>query len=461
MTREGAPLPPSAARRSPFRGRLHGRDGACQDTLSIMRALIVSTSERVGGAAVAAGRLMGALASSGVGVRMLVRDRQSKDGRVLEVDGGPFRMRHFLLERLGVFCLLGLRRKRLFEVDIANTGFDITGLDAFREADVVHIHWVNQGMLSLRGLGKVLSSGKPVVWTMHDMWPFTGVCHYALGCGKYLSGCSRCPLLPSGGPFGDASRRVWEAKRALYGGTNRIRFVACSEWLASEAGRSALLSGQDVTAIPNPIDTSVFSPGDRKAARAALGLPPDMNVILFAAQRATNPIKGMPHLVEACRRMAGSHPETLGTTAVAILGGRGSELSGNFPYPAFPLGYVGDTARVVEAYRAADAFVVPSLMDNLPNTVMEALACGLPCVGFDVGGIPEMIDHRRNGYVAARGDAGDLAEGIHWTLFIADRAALRREAVAKVESSYSGASVAGRYAAVYERAMGAAGRARP
>lgn len=417
-----------------------------------MRVLIVNTSEKTGGAAVAARRLMDALNNNGVKARMLVRDKETD---CITVAGLPRTWRRrwsFLWERLVIYVHTHFSRNHLFEIDIANTGTDITGTREFREADVIHLHWINQGMLSLRDIRRILDSGKPVVWTMHDMWPATAICHYALGCAAFKSRCRHCRLLPGHGGDSDLAARTWLRKQRMLQDRN-ISYVACSRWLENEAKKSALLAGQAVTSIPNPIDTNVFCPADRGEARQRTGLPRGKRIILFVSQRVTNVIKGMDFLVEACAKLAAEHPEMRDDTAVALLGGHAEEVAGRLPFETFPLGYVSDERRIVSIYNAVDVFVLPSLSDNLPNTIMEAMACGVPCVGFKVGGIPEMIDHRRNGYVAAYRDAAALAGGIYWALREAEPATVRVEALRKVASAYSQRSVALKYIEVYNNAL--------
>jgi len=417
-----------------------------------MRILIVNTSERTGGAAVAAHRLMEALHNNGVKAKMLVREKESDSLTVCELPGRHRAQWHFLWERLVIWFHLHLRRARLFEIDIANCGTDITHLPEFQEANVIHLHWINQGMLSLQDIRRILKTGKPVVWTMHDMWPATAICHLTMDCQSYQSGCHHCQLLPGGGSKNDLSARVWSRKQQMLAG-HRISFVACSQWLAGDARKSGLLQGQRVTSIPNPIDTRIFRPGDQKAARRELGLPVDGKVILFASQRVTNPNKGMSYLVEACRLLATQHPDAASDISVAILGGHAEEITGQLPFRTFPLGYVSDQRRIVAAYRASDVFVLPSLSENLPNTIMESMACGVPSVGFRVGGIPEEIDHCENGYVANYRDAADLAAGIWWTLYQSDHRQASEACLRKVAHHYSQQSVANRYIEVYEAAM--------
>ena len=161
-----------------------------------MKVLIVNTSERTGGAAVAANRLMKALNNNGVKAKMLVRDKETDSLTVAQLPKSPMKQWNFLWERLLVFLHLHLSKHHLFEIDIANAGTDITKLREFQEADLIHLHWINQGMLSLSGIRKILRSGKPVVWTMHDIWPATAICHVTLGCRRFTTGCCNCRLLP-------------------------------------------------------------------------------------------------------------------------------------------------------------------------------------------------------------------------------------------------------------------------
>jgi glycosyltransferase involved in cell wall biosynthesis len=417
-----------------------------------MRVLIVNTSERAGGAAVAANRLMDALNNHGVKAKMLVRDKETDDICVVGLKRKISKRWHFLWERLVIFCHLHFKRDHLFELDIANSGTDITKLREFKEADVIHLHWVNQGMLSLSGIRKILRSGKPVVWTMHDIWPATAICHLTLGCASFRTSCRRCKYLPGRGSDSDLSSVVWRRKQQMLTEGN-ITFVACSKWLEQEAKSSALLRGQAITSIPNSIDTRLFCPGDRRQARKVEELPTDKRLLLFVCQRVTNPNKGMSYLIEACQLLAAQQPEMKQNTGVVILGGHADEVADQLPFEAYPLGYVTDPQRMARIYRASDVFVLPSLSENLPNTIMEAMACGVPCIGFRVGGIPEEIDHQRNGYVAAYRSAEDLARGIDWILHKSDYAALSQAAVMKVRHCYTGSQVAMQYTEVYQQAI--------
>ena len=417
-----------------------------------MRVLIVNTSEKTGGAAVAANRLMEALNNNGVKAKMLVRDKETDNITVVGLPKSCMLKWHFLWERWCIFLHLHFSRTHLFEIDIANAGSDITSLPEFQEADVIHLSWINQGMLSLKNIRKILDSGKPVVWTMHDMWSATGICHYANGCTTYKATCNSCRLLPGSGSENDLSRKIWNRKNRLYTNSN-IHFVACSRWLEEKAKQSGLFVGQRVTSIPNPIDTRVFCKKDKKESRHRAGLPIDKRLILFVSQRVTDERKGMAYFVDSINKLVGAYPAMKSNTGVAILGGHSEDVAEQLSLPVYPLGYVNDTRKIVDIYNSADTFVLPSLEDNLPNTIMESMACGVPCVGFKVGGIPEMIDSHINGYVANFKDSDDLARGIRWVLDEADYDSLSKAAVSKVSVQYSQHSVAMKYIEVYNQAL--------
>ena len=417
-----------------------------------MRVLIVNTSEREGGAAVAANRLMDALNNNGVKAKMLVRDKETDNITVVGLKGGLLQRFRFLWERWCVYYHLHFKRDHLFDLDMANTGFDITKLPEFKEADVIHLAWINQGFLSLKDIRKIINSGKAVVWTMHDLWAATGICHFTFGCEAYKGQCHNCFYLPRGGKSADLSALVFNKKKKVYYNSG-IHFVACSKWLGNSARQSGLLTGLQLSVIPNPIDTHVFCPKDKRVARLHSRLPEDKRIILFVSQRVTMERKGMAYFIKAISLLAERYPEMKENTVIAILGGRADEVVSQLALPSFPLGYVKNERQLVDIYNSADVFVIPSLDENLPNTIMESMACGVPSVGFKVGGIPEMIDHQKNGYVASYKDADDLAAGIHWVLGEADKEELKRQCVQKVMSCYSQRSVAMKYVEVYNQAL--------
>lgn len=418
-----------------------------------MRVLIINTSERIGGAAVAASRLTEALKNNGVKVKMLVRDKQTDQINVVELPHNRLTFWKFVWERVVIWKANRFRRHNLFSVDIANTGTDITTLPEFIQADVIHLHWVNQAMLSLKDLKKIFQSGKPVVWTMHDMWPCTGICHHARSCNKYESQCHNCPYLYRNGSKRDLSYQVFRRKKKLYT-LSPVTFVACSKWLAEEARKSALLFGHQVLSIPNPINTNLFRPCDKADARLACKLPIKGKFILFGSVKASDKRKGIDYFIAACKLLAKKHPELTKEVGIVVMGQQSDVLADKLPFPVYPLGYVCSEHDLVDIYNAADVLAIPSLEENLPNTIMEAMACGTPCVGFQIGGIPEMIDHLHNGYVAQYKSAEDFANGLYWTLQESEYDSLSDVAVRKAVTRYSESNIAKRYIEVYNKVTG-------
>lgn len=414
-----------------------------------MKIVILNTSELTGGAAVAANRLLKALRKGGVEVSMLVRDRNTNDPAVVSVNHSLIAKKinfiRFVWERLVIFVCNRFSKKNLFQVSIANTGTDITKHPLVKEADVIHLHWINQGFLSLKDLKKLTETGKPIVWTLHDLWPATAICHYPAGCERYLSGCHDCPMIRKN-PFIDLAATVFKRKGRT--GLSTINFVGCSQWITKEAKKGAWLKEAEFTSIPNPIDISVFKPMEKAEARKRFGLPEHTFLLLFAAAKLSDTRKGAVFLIEACDQLKKKIPNTI---EIVLMGSSPEELISGFPVKVNPLGYISDPASMVAAYSSADLFVIPSLEDNLPNTIMEAMACGTPCVGFDTGGIPEMIDHKKNGYIARYKDAEDLAAGIEWVLTNQSPLSLREACVDKVQASYQESVVAGLYTGLYNR----------
>lgn len=407
-----------------------------------MKTLIISTSDMQGGAAIAALRLLDALRYTGCEAAMAVHNKLGTDPSVFSAGSKPGSTLRFYFERGVIFLYNRLSRENLFDISIANKGVSITKLPEFQEADIIHLHWINHGMLSVKEIGRIVASGKKVVWTMHDMWPFTGICHYAGDCKAYTNGCGNCPYLKASSR-NDLSHTVFLRKQLAYAKGN-IAFTACSNWLKEMAEKSPLTRGHRLLSIPNPIDTDIYRPMNKREARKKLNLPLDRKIILFAAAKTTDKRKGMNYLAEAAAMMT-HHSNNI---FFLIAGSRENGLEKQLSMQAESMGYI-PPVQMPELYNAADLFVIPSLQDNLPNTVMEAMACGTPCVGFHTGGIPEMITHKVNGYIAGYKNAADLAEGMRWALRDDVRETLSANAREKVLEEYSRKIVARQYKAVY------------
>ena len=389
-----------------------------------MKVLLISTSECSGGGAIAARRLMEALNKNGVEAKLMVRDKLSDNPSVIKVGSKLPKY----LERLAILPRCGFRRSRLWQTDIANVGIKITKTKEFKEADVIHLHWVNQGMISLDEMGKIMSCGKRVVWTLHDEWPYLGVCHYRGDCKE--KECRNCPLMSGTTPY-----YLYARKRAIYERWHPA-FVGCSRWITDEAQKA--MPAEWVGHVNNCIPSEMYHSIDMQEARQSLALPKDKRLLLFCSQKVTDERKGIKYLVEALQQLK---EDDLNLVIV----GKDSE---KIPLPdgikTFRFGSVNEQ-KMPLLYNAADVFVTPSLQDNLPNTIAEAMSCGTPCVGFNIGGIPEMIDHMKNGYVANYCDATDLAEGIRFVLNHDLRAAAR----SKASIAYNETEVAEQYIDIY------------
>lgn len=384
-----------------------------------MRVLMVNTSDNTGGAALACYRLMNALESAGVEVRMLVRDKGTHDSRVTSI-GNKWKK---AVERLMLLPFTAFNWKRSWTIDTNWLGTDITATEAFQWADVIHLHWVNQGFLSVEDIGKIARSGKKVVWTLHDLWPLDSIYHY--------SQQEKYPCLESG-----------TLKRKLKACCGRgISFVACSKWLEGQLASSPLLKGNTLCSIPNPIDTSLFCPKDKTAARRRLGLPSEEKIVLFVSQKLSDERKGARYFIEAVNAMD--------NISVAVLGADGELVAEQIRHNTHVLGYVSDQQKIVDIYNSADVFVLPSLNDNLPNTIMEAMACGVPCVGFATGGIPQMIDHGTNGFIAGVRNTDELRQGIASCL--ENQASFSQACITKVKNCFSQKAVAEKFIELYGR----------
>lgn len=415
-----------------------------------MKVLIVNTSEYTGGAAIAANRLMKALINNGIKAKMLVRDKQTGQITVASLPKSPLLRFKFVWERFVIWAANRFSKNNLFQIDIANTGTDITTLPEFKEADVIHLHWINQGFLSLNNINRIIESGKPIVWTMHDQWPSTGICHYSGTCTRYETECHHCPLLAGGGSSHDLANKVFRKKERMLRKAHII-FVTCSHWLEEKARHSSLMLSQEIVSIPNTINSAIFHPMDRKTLRKQNNLPTDKKLLLFGSLKLTDPRKGIDYMMEACRILKETSPEWSSNIGIIVVGNRADEIRRLFPFPVYAFDYVSDEKKMAQIYNMADVFITPSLEDNLPNTIVESMSCGVPCVGFRVGGIPEMIDHQINGYLAETANATDLAEGIRFVLQDNRHQALSEQALHKALAMYGETNVASKYIAVYRR----------
>lgn len=330
------------------------------------------------------------------------------------------------------------------------TGVDVTRWQAFEEADIVHLHWINKGFISLGGLSAILNTGKPVVWTCHDMWPFTGGCYHNRGCDHFQTACGRCPYLKNPSEK-DLSARVYRRKQHIFSADN-LHFITPSAWLAEKATLSPIASGKHIAVIPNGIDTNLFKPGDAAEARQKLGIPADAKVLAFAAASLANPKKGFAEFKELIGLLHAAGMENL---YVLLIGENKQHASLDFPVPFTFTGYLTKEADMVQCYQAADVYITTSHEENLPTTIMESMACGTPVAAFSVGGIPEMIAEGENGWLSNLRDVNTLSEKLAVYLNAPDAAQndLQNRSRHFAAKKYDCAVVAGQYKLIYEKLL--------
>jgi len=413
-----------------------------------VKALILNTSDFDGGADRAAYRLHQGLRFIGIDSTMLVQERSKDDGSII----GPqskleqtLNKSRPLLDTLPI-RLYGHRQNVIFTP--AALPSRIPHSVRKHDPDVVHMHWVGRGFLNVETISRMK---RPMVWTLHDMWAFTGGCHYDQECGRYERSCGACPILGSSRER-DLSRWIWHRKQRAYRAAP-LTIVTPSRWLGDCAKKSALLKDIRVEVIPNGLDMSRYRPVEKNLARDLLGLPQNKRIILFGALASTSdPRKGFQHLQAALVEMG---KQGWGERAeLALLGSSAPKVAPDLGLPAHYMGRFSDDISLVLMYSAADVFVAPSVQENLANTVMEALACGTPCVAFDIGGMPDLIDHGVTGYLAQPYSARDLAEGIAWVLADDERRAkLAYEARAKAKRDYHLPMIAHRHRQLYEEIL--------
>jgi glycosyltransferase involved in cell wall biosynthesis len=415
-----------------------------------MKVTLLNTYQWSGGASVACNRLLQALNKNGTPTRLLVQEQVKPDKQVEGLAQTGFGKKlifgRFALDRL-LFWFREKDKTVRFKFTPAHVGIDISRHPVVQEADILHLHWVYFGFLSIQSLKKLVRLNKPIVWTLHDMWAFTGGCFYSGECTHYQLHCHHCPFLKHPHEK-DLSYQVFEQKLALLKKAP-ITFVTCSQWLAGLAKQSTLLQNFRIEAIPNPIDTQIYQPIPRPSARQQLNLPLDKKLILFGALNTSDARKGFTYLAQALSQLKEKYPQTFDEVELVIFGKANKGVLAQLPYRVHDFGTISGNAALVNTYNACNLMVLPSLEDNLPNTIMEAMACGTAVVAFRTGGIPEMIDHGQNGYLAQYRSAEDLAEGIHAMLYLSDETTLREKAREKVVQAYTEEKIASAYTQLY------------
>ncbi|MEG4862071.1 MULTISPECIES: glycosyltransferase family 4 protein [unclassified Microcoleus] len=413
-----------------------------------MKVLLLNTSDTEGGAARAAYRLHQGLQGIGVSSQMLVKNNNSGDLSVISAGQALAKSFDKIISVLSnsPLRLYPERNSAIFSPQWLPDS--LAAKVANIQPDIINLHWVCGGYMQVESVPKF---NQPLVWTLHDMWPFTGGCHYSEECDRYTESCGSCPQLHSSKDW-DMSRWVWRRKAKSWKNLN-LTLVSPSAWLAKCASSSSLLKDYRVEVIPNGINTQKYKPINREWVREILNLPQDKQIVLFGCASGTGDRwKGFNLLVSALQSLSKSG----WSDRIELLVFGSSEPSNpiELGFKAHYLGKFADDISLAIVYAAADVFVAPSIYDNLPNTVMEAAACGIPSVGFKIGGMPDLIDHCSNGYLAKPYETEDLARGIAWVLEDSERhQKLCRNAREKVEAKFTLEVQAREYQKLYEEVL--------
>ncbi|MDE5655677.1 MAG: glycosyltransferase [Muribaculaceae bacterium] len=376
-----------------------------------MKIVIINHSDTRGGASVVSYRLMQALRAEGADVKMLVTHKATDDPDVVLTAAHRRTRVPFLAEHLKIFMANGFDRSTLFKISTGSDGLPLERHPLVKDADVVMLNWVNQGMLSLGSIHRMADAGKRIIWTMHDMWNLTGVCHHAGRCRHYLQQCGKCPLIRQGRDANDLSHKVWLKKHRLYS-HSRIHFVAVSNWLAALARKSTLLNNCRISVIPNAFPIEDFA-GEAVYSRADLGLPEGTPLIVMGAARLDDPIKNLPRAISALNLL---HDKGVKAHAVFFGGIRNPQLLDTIRLPHTHLGTISEAERLRSLMHHAAAVLSSSDYETLPGTLIEGQAAGAVPVSFGDGGQSDIIDHLSTGYIARSGDCADLAAGLEWAV---------------------------------------------
>ena len=381
-----------------------------------MKVVHLNASNIGGGSGRAASRIHLALKKAGVNSELFVLNKFRDDLDVKTVTDTW--IQKFLKKvrpryERRILNLYGSNDKKLFS--IASKGINVAKERVIRDSDIINLHWINKNFLSLKSLKQLGKLNKPIVWTLHDMWAFTGGCHYSNDCKRYEEICGKCPILGSEN-LKDLSWKLLSQKLKYFKGLN-LTIVSPSNWLAYCVKKSSLFSKNRTEVIPYSVDTIIFKPINRTMARKILNLPARKLLILFVVSPgASIERKGINSFIESLLIAENNFPWVSKNLEVIILGASHSEKIHNIPFKTHFLGTMHDDFAINLCYNSADLYALTSLSDNLPNTVIESLSCGTPVVGFNVGGVPDMIQHKKNGYIASYGSAEDITRGIKWVL---------------------------------------------
>lgn len=398
----------------------------------MVKVVHISYWDISGGAAIAANRLHNIMLQNGIDSSMLVFDKRSHDKTIFSLRTQVNNIKLQIYNHISSF-LLKKYRPFIGNFSINCWGLDINDHPLIREANVVYIHWINNSMLSLYSIKKILNKNKIVIYFLHDMYTLTGGCHHSLQCDRFIQKCGRCSMLNSKFYYDISFIQLKLKKYCLVNYSNLI-IVSPSNWLASCASISSLFKRAIIKVIPNPIDTEYFHLINSDVARNQLGLPMDKKILLFGADRGTNnPYKGWNYLREVLLSSDFVDKEY----ALVVFGGECNDIEISKRFEIYNMGVITDFSVMNLLYCASDVFIMPSMAEAFGQTALEAITCGTPVVAFNIGGLPDIIVHKKTGYLADYQNFISLKEGIEWCLGIEDRVYFYNQCRQYVISNFS------------------------
>jgi glycosyltransferase involved in cell wall biosynthesis len=423
----------------------------------MLKVVHINTYDGNGGAGRACLRLNKALHAENIDSKIIVHYKFGKNEAVLTFNTNALQKAYtaatIVLERFLAKPLLKPLKRTPFS--FTWFGRSIINHPDVKAADVIHLHWVNHSFLNPSHLAELRKLNKPIVWTFHDSNAFTGGCHVRYTCDHFVRQCGYCPLLKKA-DANDTSHQIWQQKHDAY---QQLQFniIAPSAWMLSSVLQSSLMHDRPVLQIPNTLETDIFKPSDKQAAKKALSLPEDKFIFLTGFMPSRKDLhKGTSYLLESLELLK----ERLGVKAeqieLVVFGNRNAKDVPDFSFKTSFLGTINDDEKLALCYSAADAFLIPSLEDNLPYTVMESLACGTPVVAFTTGGIPDMVQHEQNGYLAEYRSSKSLADGMEWVISHPDRTVLQQSARQTVMTKYAEPVIAQKHVQLYQQLLDAA-----
>ncbi len=416
-----------------------------------MNIVHISVSDSIDGSSKAAYRLHCGMRQRGLQSSMLVKYKQTDDNDVVQIKNKRNQLRK-VLDKLVSYVNFGIPRilypQKNKEVQFYTGLFgtdNVFDSSYLFNADVIHIHCpIHTSFFSITEFEKVIRLGKPIVWTFHDMWPFTGGCVYTLGCNNYQGKCGKCLVLNSKRKL-DISTYLQSLKKRYSNYTN-INLVAVSRWLSSCASNSSVFQKKKVNVISNIIPDGTFGFIPKEQARNVLGLPMNDQIILIGASNLKYGIKGMDYFYSTLDSLKKIYGDRLLLTSF----GNNPNITLDGKIRVKHYGSIDNDRQLNLLYSAANIFVGPSIQEAFGQVFAESIICGTPAISFSNSGVEDIIEHKRNGYLAKNRDSNDLAKGITWVFENLNKPELLKKNSELIKEKFSSSVIVSRYKTIYE-----------